>query len=141
MVLSLLEKLDKNIEARRARVRAYQELLGSDPRLKLISHQSGSACLNQVVRVLPGADDDDRSTRLIEALREAGYEVQGSYVPIHLLPYGENYVCGRLSNDIAASPLTEDHANLGLIANRKLSRTPRFLLHHIRVGMKDLRPT
>jgi dTDP-4-amino-4,6-dideoxygalactose transaminase len=36
--------------------------------------------------------------RLIEALRRAGYEVQGSYVPIHLLPYYERYASRRLSN-------------------------------------------
>jgi dTDP-4-amino-4,6-dideoxygalactose transaminase len=66
--------------------------------LKLISHQPGSACLTQVVRVLPGVDGEDRSVRLIEALRRAGYEVQGSYVPIHLLPYYERYGRERLPN-------------------------------------------
>jgi perosamine synthetase len=98
VALSLVKTLEKNIAARRARARAYRELLGDHPCLKLISHQPGSACLTQVVRVLPGAHGDDRSVRLIEALRRAGYEVQGSYVPIHLLPYYERYARRRLSN-------------------------------------------
>ena len=86
VALSLLETLDENIAARRARVRAYQELLGADERLRLIPHQPGSACLSQVVRVLPGRRDEDLSAHLVEALHCAGYEVQGSYVPVHLLP-------------------------------------------------------
>jgi perosamine synthetase len=98
VALSLVATLEENIAARRARVRAYRELLADDPRLKLISHQPGSACLTQVVRVLPGVDGEDRSVRLIEALRRAGYEVQGSYVPIHLLPYYERYGRERLPN-------------------------------------------
>ena len=85
VALSLLQTLDENIAARRARVRAYQELLGADQRLRLIPHQPGSACLSQVVRVLPGRRDEDLSAHLVEALHSAGYEVQGSYVPIHLL--------------------------------------------------------
>jgi dTDP-4-amino-4,6-dideoxygalactose transaminase len=98
VALSLVKTLEQNIAARRSRVRVYQELLGDDPRLKLISHQPGSACLTQVVRVLPSAHGEDRSVHLIEALRRAGYEVQGSYVPIHLLPYNERYGRGRLPN-------------------------------------------
>ena len=41
---------------------------------------------------------DDLATRVIEALRNEGYEVQGSYVPIHLLPGYEQCVWDRLSN-------------------------------------------
>jgi perosamine synthetase len=87
VALSLLHTLDENIAARRARVRAYQDLLGSDERLTVISHRPESACLTQVVHVLPGSDGDDLSARIVRALRQAGYELQGSYVPIHLLPY------------------------------------------------------
>ena len=81
---SLVDTLTENIAARRLRVRAYQELLGSHDRLKLVSHRSGSACLSQVVRVL-SRRSDDLATHAIEALNDAGYEVQGSYIPIHLL--------------------------------------------------------
>jgi perosamine synthetase len=91
VALSLLQTLDENIAARRARVRAYQELLGADERLKLVPHQPGSACLSQVVRVLPGRCGDDLSAHLVEALHSAGYELQGSYVPIHLLPYYQTW--------------------------------------------------
>jgi dTDP-4-amino-4,6-dideoxygalactose transaminase len=93
---SLLQTLDANIAARRARVEAYKQLLGAEPCLKLISHRLGSACLTQVIQLLPGSDGEDRSARLIGALRQAGYEVQGSYVPIHLLPYYEPWVRERL---------------------------------------------
>jgi dTDP-4-amino-4,6-dideoxygalactose transaminase len=98
VAVSLVETLERNIAARRVRVSAYRELLGDHPCVKLISHQAGSACLTQVVRVLPGAHGEDRSVRLINALRRAGYEVQGSYVPIHLLPYYERYARRHLSN-------------------------------------------
>ena len=87
VALSLVQTLDGNIAARRARVRAYQELLGSEASLTLIPHQPGSACLTQVARVLPRRCGDDPSAHLIGVLGRAGYEVQGSYIPIHLLPY------------------------------------------------------
>jgi dTDP-4-amino-4,6-dideoxygalactose transaminase len=97
VAVSLIQTLDANIAARRARVGAYRELLEADGRLTLISHRPGSACLTQVVRVLSESDGDDLSTRLIGALRRAGYEVQGSYVPIHLLPYYQTWARRRLS--------------------------------------------
>jgi dTDP-4-amino-4,6-dideoxygalactose transaminase len=96
VALSLLQTLDKNIAARRARVRAYQELLGADERLRLVPHQPESACLSQVVLVLPGRRDEDLSAHLVEALHDAGYEVQGSYVPIHLIPGYEEWLRQRL---------------------------------------------
>jgi dTDP-4-amino-4,6-dideoxygalactose transaminase len=87
VAVTLMKTLSENIAARRARVRAYQDLLGGEERLELIPHRSGSACLTQVVRVLPRRRGD-AAARLIEELARAGYEVQGSYVPIHLLfPY------------------------------------------------------
>jgi dTDP-4-amino-4,6-dideoxygalactose transaminase len=85
VALSLLKTLDANIAARRARVKAYQELLGADERLTLIAHRAGSACLAQVIHVLSGSDGDDLAARVIGALGRADYEVQGSYVPIHLM--------------------------------------------------------
>jgi dTDP-4-amino-4,6-dideoxygalactose transaminase len=96
VALSLMQTLDENIAARRARIRAYRELLGSDDRLQLIPHRPGSACLTQVVRVLPGRGGDDLAAYLVEALHSAGYEVQGSYVPIHLLPHYQMWARQRL---------------------------------------------
>jgi dTDP-4-amino-4,6-dideoxygalactose transaminase len=85
---SLIRTLHENLVERRVRVRMYQTLLGTEKRLELVPHQAGSACLTQVVRVLPKVDGADAASDLIEALRRAGYEVQGSYIPIHLLtPY------------------------------------------------------
>jgi perosamine synthetase len=93
---SLLRTLDQNILARRARVRAYRELLSSEPGIELISHRAGSACLTQVIRVLPRHRDDDGAAQVIAALRAAGYEVQGSYVPIHLMSSFQDCVWDRL---------------------------------------------
>jgi DegT/DnrJ/EryC1/StrS aminotransferase family len=118
VALSLVQTLDENIAARRARVKAYQDLLGSDKRLTLISHRPGSACLTQVVHVLPGSDGDDLSALLIGALRRAGYEVQGSYVPLHLLPNYEPSVRGyfphaeRVWSDLIELPC-EPEVSLG----------------------------
>ena len=93
---SLLQTLDENLAARRARVRAYQDLLKSDERLRLIAHQPGSACLSQVVRVLPGRRGNDLSAHLVDVLHSAGFEVQGSYVPIHLLACYQSWARQRL---------------------------------------------
>jgi dTDP-4-amino-4,6-dideoxygalactose transaminase len=82
---SLMHNLDKNIAARRERVRIYREMLCGEPRLELIQHQPGSACLTQVIRILAKRRGEDAASNLIARLGAAGYEVQGSYVPIHLL--------------------------------------------------------
>jgi dTDP-4-amino-4,6-dideoxygalactose transaminase len=92
VALSLMQTLGANVAARRARVRAYQHLLGSDDHLELIAHQPGSACLSQVVRVASRHRNDDLAARLIKRLHCAGYEVQGSYVPIHLLSGYEQWL-------------------------------------------------
>jgi len=85
---SLMHSLPKNLQTRRARVQAYQRLLGDEAGVELIPHRPGSACLTQVVRVSPKRRGDDAAARIIHALGEVGYEVQGSYRPIHLLgPY------------------------------------------------------
>jgi perosamine synthetase len=84
---SLMKTLQDNLAARRARARAYQKLLGNE-RLMLVPHRAGSACLTQVIRVLPRSIGHDPASDLIASLRGARYEVQGSYIPIHLLaPY------------------------------------------------------
>jgi dTDP-4-amino-4,6-dideoxygalactose transaminase len=85
---TLMRTLYENIAARRARVQKYQILLGSQEGIILVPHQTGSACLTQVVRILPKVNGAERASDLIATLRSAGYEVQGSYIPIHLLaPY------------------------------------------------------
>ena len=96
VALNLMGTLHENLAARRARAHAYQELLGAEQRLALISHRLGSACLSQVVRVSPARRGDDVATRLIDVLASAGYEAQGSYVPIHLLPYYERWAQNSL---------------------------------------------
>ncbi|MSP41528.1 MAG: DegT/DnrJ/EryC1/StrS aminotransferase family protein [Deltaproteobacteria bacterium] len=93
---SLLRTLVDNISARRASMGLYRELLKNDSRIELIAHGAGSACLTQVIRVLPGHRDDDGAARVIAALRAACYEVQGSYVPIHLMSSFQDCVWDRL---------------------------------------------
>lgn len=85
VALSLLRTLEQNIVARRERVELYQLLLGKSAKMHLIPHGPGSACLTQVVRILPAQPREDGAATVIAALRAAGYEVQGSYMPIHLL--------------------------------------------------------
>lgn len=85
VAVTLLQTLPENIAARRVRLRAYQELLGGVGGLQLIPHRNGSACLTQVARILPSHRPRDLASDLIQALGSAGYEIQGSYVPIHLL--------------------------------------------------------
>jgi perosamine synthetase len=91
VALTLARTLDGNIAARRERVCMYRELLGNAGPLQIIAHRAGSACLTQVVRVLPRRSREDSAARVIDALRADGYEVQGSYVPIHLLPAYERW--------------------------------------------------
>jgi dTDP-4-amino-4,6-dideoxygalactose transaminase len=120
VAVTLMQTLRENIAARSARVRAYQELLGGEKRLRLIPHRSGSACLSQVIRVLSRRRGADLSTLLIEVLGSAGYEVQGSYVPIHLLPHYEHWArkhlphAERIWADLIELPC-EPSASLGRV--------------------------
>jgi perosamine synthetase len=93
---SLIETLAANLAARRARVDAYRQLLVGVPGMELIAHRLGSACLAQVVRCLPSARGRDVAARVIAALGGHGYEIQGSYVPIHLLEKFSMCVWDRL---------------------------------------------
>ncbi|HEX9443544.1 MAG TPA: aminotransferase class V-fold PLP-dependent enzyme [Candidatus Binatia bacterium] len=95
---SLMRTLIENLAARRARVEAYRSFLGDAERLQLIAHRPGSACLAQVIRLAPRSRGDDPAARVVEALGKTGYEVQGSYVPIHLLPIYEGWTRRRLAH-------------------------------------------
>ncbi|HYA30350.1 MAG TPA: DegT/DnrJ/EryC1/StrS family aminotransferase, partial [Acidobacteriota bacterium] len=93
---SLIDSLQENLTARRARVELYRELLRECRGLQLIPHRAGSACLSQVIRVSPRRCSEDAAAKLIDMLRTSGYEVQGSYVPIHLLANFGQCVWDRL---------------------------------------------
>ena len=101
---SLIHSLPENLSARRARVEAYQRLLGNESGIELISHGPGSACLTQVVRVVANERGNDLAARIIGALGQAGYEVQGSYMPIHLLTQIRQCVWDRLPYSNALWP-------------------------------------
>lgn len=96
VAVSLVKRLTEHIGARRERVRAYRELLGEKASLELISHRLGSACLTQVVRVLPRKRSRDVPADIVNALVAEGYEVRGSYVPLHLIAALEPCVWDRL---------------------------------------------
>jgi dTDP-4-amino-4,6-dideoxygalactose transaminase len=98
VAVSLMQTLSENIAARRARVDAYRELLGTEKGLALIPHRRGSACLTQVVRVLPKRRGEDSASEIVQALCRAGYEVQGSYVPIHTLSGYQQFVRRSLTH-------------------------------------------
>lgn len=93
---SLLGSLEENLGARRARVRAYNELLGGIDGVELIAHRAGSACLTQIARILPRRRGRDLAAEVVAALGCAGYEIRGSYVPIHLLGGYSECVWDRL---------------------------------------------
>ena len=82
---TLVQTLDENIAARRVRVQVYRELLGGVDDVDLIAHRSGSAALAQVIRIAPRRRSEDPSIAVVNALAHAGYEVQGSYVPLQQL--------------------------------------------------------
>src|SRR5262245_7523715 len=96
VAVSLMGTLAINLARRRERVELYRELLSDIPGLDLICHQPGSACLTQVIRVEAFSRGEDMASRLIVALDAYGYEVRGSYVPIHLLPSFAGCVWDRL---------------------------------------------
>lgn len=98
VALSLMQSLRENIAARRERLRSYQHFLGGENRLELIPHRPGSACLTQVVRVSPRGHGRDLAAPLIAALGKSGYEIQGSYMPIHLLGCFNRCAWDRLPN-------------------------------------------
>ena len=105
---SLIHSLPENLQARRARVDAYHRLFGTESGIELIRHCPGSACLTQVIRIAGKERGDDLSARIIAALGEAGYEVQGSYMPIHLLTHITQCVWDRLPySDLVWSDLIE----------------------------------
>jgi dTDP-4-amino-4,6-dideoxygalactose transaminase len=84
---ALIASLHPNIEARRDRVAAYAALLdGVTERLELIPHRAGSACLAQVARIRSRPRGRDLAAKVVAKLRTAGYDVGGSYLPLHRLP-------------------------------------------------------
>jgi dTDP-4-amino-4,6-dideoxygalactose transaminase len=95
---TLLRSLGENIAARRARAALYRELLSESVSVELIPHRPGSACLTQVVRLKRAGRRGDPAAYLIGTLRSAGFEVQGSYLPIHHLAQLLHCVWDRLSN-------------------------------------------
>jgi dTDP-4-amino-4,6-dideoxygalactose transaminase len=83
VAVTLLDTLETNLRARRARIDRYQAVLGGTVGLDLVLHGAGSACLTQVVRLKVG---DGGALAVVNTLRRAGVEVQRSYEPLHLQP-------------------------------------------------------
>jgi dTDP-4-amino-4,6-dideoxygalactose transaminase len=138
VALSLVRSLRENVNARRERVRAYKEWLGTDRGLMLIPHQPGSACLTQVIRVLPGSRDYDLSASLIEALAREGYEVQGSYVPIHLIPAYESYVRKPLPNAERVWPHLVELPCEPDVSFDDVERITAIIKHALKAGLRKV---
>ena len=91
-----MQTLHENIDARRVRMKLYRELLGDVGELELIAHRPGSVALAQVVRIAPKRRSNDPALAVVNVLAKAGYEVQGSYVPLHQLANCSMCVWDRL---------------------------------------------
>jgi perosamine synthetase len=90
VILTLIETLEQNIAARRERARCYRKILMNVPGITVIAHGAGSACLTQVVKIEPQGDAE-RADTILERLRSTGYEIQGSYIPLHCMPAYRKY--------------------------------------------------
>jgi dTDP-4-amino-4,6-dideoxygalactose transaminase len=95
VALTLLEKLAENLRARRERVLLYSQLISDNPAVRSVPHRAGSACLKQVIEVIPGRRGAEVHD-LIKLLRHQGFEVENSYTPLHILPQYRSYRRGSL---------------------------------------------
>jgi dTDP-4-amino-4,6-dideoxygalactose transaminase len=93
VALTLLDSLEANLAARRARVETYGRLLGGQGKFDLLRHQPGSACLTQLVDF---RGDEALALKVVGVLRDAGYEVDRSFRPLHLQSLYEQFARGRL---------------------------------------------
>jgi dTDP-4-amino-4,6-dideoxygalactose transaminase len=91
VALTLLDMLEINIHARRERASAYRTFFAGDPRVVLVPHGFGSACLTQVIQINTARD-------VINTFRRRGYEVSASYTPLHLFPEFRKFVRSPLKN-------------------------------------------
>jgi len=98
VALSLYETLQENIQQRKQRIALYKEKLAGAPKLNLITHREGSACLTQVVQI--NSDENENLSReiIINALRVKGYEITRSYTPLHILPEFQRFRRVSLQN-------------------------------------------
>ncbi len=95
---TLMDTLDQNLKARRERVSAYHTLLQAEPRVTLFPHRTGSACLTQVIAVDGSRGSGIKTRDLVVRLRSKGYEVDGSYTPLHLAPEYRHFAKRPLEN-------------------------------------------
>jgi dTDP-4-amino-4,6-dideoxygalactose transaminase len=93
VALTLLDSLEANLAARRARVEAYQRRLGAHRKFSLVPHRPGSACLTQIVDF---HRDEALALKVVAVLRDAGYEVNRSFRPLHLQEPYERFASGPL---------------------------------------------
>jgi dTDP-4-amino-4,6-dideoxygalactose transaminase len=98
IALTLLDTLENNIHARRERVSAYQRFFEGNPRLALIPHSVGSACLTQVIEIKSNFGNNVTARDVNKSLRRRGYEVNGSYTPLHLFPEYRKFAHSPLKN-------------------------------------------
>ena len=91
VALSLIETMDKNIDERKHRGKAYQEYLGKTDQLRLVKHKEGSVCLTQPI-IIGGQDARYTAENIRNALNDNGYEINMSYKPLHHKPSFREYL-------------------------------------------------
>ncbi len=96
IALTLLEKIEENIRLRHERAQLYEEILGTNERIRLIPHQQGSTCLSQVAYVK--TSNIDVIPKLLQTLKGHGFEISRSYTPLHLQASFKKYVRTPLTN-------------------------------------------
>ena len=89
VALTLLEGLEKNLQLRRERANLYFELLAANDRIQLIPHNCGSAYLSQVAILKTSQEIEFR--RILNRVKESGFEINRSYTPLHLQPKFEHF--------------------------------------------------
>ena len=98
VALTLLETLPVNLRRRREHILRYQENLAQYPQITLIPHSEGSSHLAQVIQLNPSTRGLSRRSQIVQNLKRNGFEVTGSYTPLHLLPPYQHYGNGPLKN-------------------------------------------
>ena len=98
IALSLLDSLQENLKRRREHVMRYHRNLGTLKELALVPHNEGSSHLAQVVQLNPDTHGNSRKEEITRKLQAKGYEIIGSYTPLHLLSPYQRFVRRPLNN-------------------------------------------
>ena len=103
--LSQLNRLDEILDARRRLAERYNDLLGGDDRIELLSERAGTQSAWHLYPIRLDIDRIEGGRAAVHrALHAAGIGVQVHYIPIHLQPFYRN----RFGTGFGDLPATED---------------------------------